>query len=186
MFEPVGGDPDSLLRLAGALDAAAAELRRLQVRAAWGAGATGVPSEAAALAARVQVWLASEAGDLRRRARILAEDRRYLFDPNQKFGMASQRGRNRLRLTDEAAQVERLNAVIRDPAATEAAKDAASEQLRTLEKENDDRRNRQSRDAKPPPKSPKATRKAQGRQEGRSSEEGDAERGSGGDAGGGG
>ncbi|HET7488218.1 MAG TPA: hypothetical protein VFJ85_09835 [Acidimicrobiales bacterium] len=160
MFEPVGGDPDSLLRLAGALDAAAAELRRLQVRAAWGAGAARVPSEAAALAARVQVWLASEAPDLRRRARILAEERRFSPTPDRRNDFPNRQRAKALRLTREAAQVTRLKAVIADPAATAAAKGEARRQLRTLAEETGERLSRLSKDIRLPPTSPRVTGKA--------------------------
>ncbi len=154
-----GGRPEEMLYLARVLAEAAADLRRLQVRAEWGAGAVGRPAEAAGHAARARVWAETQSEEVRRRARQLADEPRLHFDePRFPPFAGGQHGRRRLQLTDAEAQLERARAIMTDPTASESARNEARKLLKTDAKDTAERRSRQARDAKPAPKGAKARR----------------------------
>lgn len=113
------------------------------------------------LAARVRVWTASQSDEVRRRSRQLADEPRIHFDAPRFPPLAGgQHGRNRITLDDAEAQLERARAVLKDPKATESAKNAARKRLETQRKKTGDKRNRQANDAKPAPVGAKARAKA--------------------------
>ncbi|MGI8684889.1 MAG: hypothetical protein ACR2MO_07355 [Acidimicrobiales bacterium] len=149
-----GGVPDEMLLLARVLGEAAAELRRVQVRAEWGAGATGRPAEAATLAAKVRVWADTSSEEVRRRARQLADKPRLNFEEPQFLPLAgAAHGARQIKLTHAEAQLEAARAVTADPNASAAAKKAAKRVLNTYRKETGGTPSRPRKDAKPPPKS---------------------------------
>ena len=157
----LGGRPDEMLLLARVLADAADVLRRVQVRAEWGAGATGGPPEPARLAARARVWAETSSDEVRRRARQLTDEPRAHFEEPQFPPFAGgQHGKRRLQLSHSEAQLERARAVVDDPSASKAAKKAAQEVLRTNGKDVSTRRNRQTKDAKPAPQGARARREA--------------------------
>ncbi|MDP9387814.1 MAG: hypothetical protein M3Q48_07755 [Actinomycetota bacterium] len=164
MFSVPGGDPEEMLQLARVLETAAADLRRLVRRldgALLAAGRPGLP--VLVPLARTSTWAAGAAGEVRRRARQLADDERCDGDGSwpPPFGGA-QRGKKNLRLTDAEAQTETAKRLSSDSGAPKRTNKAAKSVLKKNEKQSGDRRSRPRKDAKPSPADKAAARRARG------------------------